>query len=432
MSLRRPVFLKQPWPALALGFCLALPSLPLRAAEAPRANPAAITTLAEALAQAWPRHPAARSASAAQALMAQQSEAAERWLAAPPSLQLSRRSDGWGGSSQGLREDEAALELPLRWPGERQAERRSAEAQGQHWSRAQAAARWALSGELREAWWALRLAATEQTAAEQQLANLQALRADVQRRLKAGDLARLDLNQALSAEQSAQAAWAEAQAARAAAQSNWALLVGSASTCPESLDSGFDPASAEVPTDAAAATSTPEHPALSLLQARSALLSAQLARARAGSYAGPTVGLALLRERGSSLEPAANSARLTLRLPLGRQPELDLQAAQLATERAELEAELARFQERQAAAIVQARQQLQRSAEQAARAESRLALAADSLSLQRHAFSLGAIDLPTRLRAEAEQAQAQLALARARIEQQRSASRLNQTLGLMP
>ncbi|MEJ6007833.1 TolC family protein [Paucibacter sp. AS339] len=430
MSLRRPVFLKQPWPALALGFCLALPGLPLRAAEAPAAtaNQATINTLAEALAQAWPRHPAARSASAAQALIAQQNEAADRWLAAPPSLQLSRRSDGWGGAAQGLREDEAALELPLRWPGERQAERRSAEAQGQQWSRAQAAARWTLSGELREAWWALRLAATEQTAAEQQLANLQALRADVERRLKAGDLARLDLNQALSAEQTAQAALAEAQAARAAAQSAWALLVGSASTSPEPLDSTFDPASAEAP----AATSTQEHPALSLLQARYALLSAQLARAQAGSYAGPTVGLALLRERGSSLEPAANSARLTLRLPLGRQPEAGLQAAQLAAERAELEAEIARFSDAQAAAIAQARQQMARSAEQAALAQSRQALAADSLGLQRRAFSLGAIDLPTRLRAEADKAQAELALARARIEQQRSASRLSQALGLTP
>lgn len=429
MSLRRPVFLKQPWPALALGFCLALPSLPLRAADAPAApaataNQAAINTLAEALAQAWPRHPAARSASAAQALIAQQNEAAERWLAAPPSLQLSRRSDGWGGAAQGLREDEAALELPLRWPGERQAERRSAEAQGQQWSRAQAAARWSLSGELREAWWALRLATTEQTAAEQQLTNLQALRADVERRLKAGDLARLDLNQALSAEQSAQAALAEAQAVKAAAQSAWVLLVGSASTGPESPDSAFDPASAESPSQ--------EHPALSLLQARHALLSAQLARARAGSYAGPTLGLALLRERGSSLEPAANSARLTLRLPLGRQPEAGLQAAQLAAERAELEAEIALFSERQAAAIALARQQAERSAEQAALAQSRQALAADSLGLQRRAFSLGAIDLPTRLRAEADKAQAELALARARIEQERSASRLSQAQGLTP
>jgi cobalt-zinc-cadmium efflux system outer membrane protein len=171
---------------------------------------------------------------------------------------------------------------------------------------------------------------------------------------------------------------------------------------------------------------------LSLLQARYALLSAQLARARAGSYAGPTVGLALLRERGSSLEPAANSARLTLRLPLGRQPEAGLQAAQLAAERAELEAEIALFSERQAAAIAQAQQQMARSAEQAALAQSRQALAADSLGLQRRAFSLGAIDLPTRLRAEADKAQAELALARARIEQERSASRLSQAQGLTP
>jgi len=138
MSFRRPVLSTnpRPWPALVLGLvCLDLSSLPVQAAESEKnptsTSPAVISSLEQALELAWPRHPAARTASSAQALITQQNEAAERWLAAPPSLQLSHRSDAWSGGSQGSRENEAALELPLRWPAERQAERRSAEAQGQ-------------------------------------------------------------------------------------------------------------------------------------------------------------------------------------------------------------------------------------------------------------------------------------------------------------
>jgi cobalt-zinc-cadmium efflux system outer membrane protein len=74
------------------------------------------------------------------------------------------------------------------------------------------AQRWRLAGEVREAYWQARLAATELEVARRKVGESVALAADVERRLKAGDLARSDLNQARVVEQLARATNAETRA----------------------------------------------------------------------------------------------------------------------------------------------------------------------------------------------------------------------------
>ncbi|MCZ7563763.1 MAG: TolC family protein [Burkholderiales bacterium] len=65
-------------------------------------------------------------------------------------------------------------------------------------------------------------------------------------------------------------------------------------------------------------------------------------------------------------------------------------------------------------------------------AAARFELAAETQQLIARAFTLGEIDLVSRLRAENERFDAELGLTRAEVERARAVSRLNQAVGVMP
>ncbi|MCY7316749.1 MAG: TolC family protein [Rubrivivax sp.] len=377
---------------------------------------------ADAFAAAWARHPAARSAGAARDAVALQQSAAARLLPEPASLGLGYRADKPYGSSQGARETEAEIALPLWLPGQRAALRRAADAGALQLERRLQAQRWQLAGELRELWWEARLKGAEADLAAQQLAAASALAADVERRVKAGDMARLDLNQAQSAQQAARIVSAQAIALRQASLRQWLTLTGLQAL----------PAAAERAVDHDSAAPAMTHPALGLLQARAALASASADKARAGRYASPELGLTVTRDRSVAAEPYARSARIGLRIPLGSNSGADIDALQALTDKAEAEAEWAQEASRLAAAQAQARQDLQLHSDAVQLVQERLRLADDTLALQQRAFQLGHIDLPTRLQAQTERVDAELQAARAAVELQRAASRLNQALGVVP
>jgi outer membrane protein, heavy metal efflux system len=414
-------------------------ALSCAAAQSPALE--ATPSFADALAAAWAKHPASRGASFARDAASAQQTAATRLMPEPGSLGLGYRADKPVGSGQGARETEAELALPLWRPGQRDAVRGAADATALLVERRLQAQRWQLAGELREAWWDARLARSDAALAEQQLQAASALAADVERRVRAGDLARVDLNQSLSAEHAARMALGQAQALQTNSLRHWTTLTGlhALPAQPELAEGtagpGADPLPPlplSLPPPALQSVQPSSHPALAALQARSALAAATASKARAGRYASPELTLTMTRDRGASLDPYGRSARIALRLPLGSNSGADSDVLQALGERAELEAELAQETQRLAAAQAQAQQDRAQRAEQRHLAEERLRLADDTLALQQRAFQLGHIDLATRLRAQAERADAQVQAARAGIEQQRAASRLNQTLGLLP
>lgn len=378
--------------------------------------PLSAATLKDALDHAWAAQVPARSARAAQ-FDAQQA-AARAWLPEPPTLTLSGRSDRIDRNS-GLREWEAEVGVPLWLWGQR--DRAGAVAQGEREAgiRGFAHQRWLLAGELREAWWEVRLAQAELEAAELKVTEAGRLEADVARRLKAGALAPLDLNLARSTVAQANSERLRAQAALARVQGQFQALSRGAPL----------PDQDELPATQAA---TEQHPQLMSLVAKAAAAQARLSQAGGDTRNNPELALTLTRERANDGEPYQNLAKVALKIPFGssarNQPRISAANADL------IEAQIAldSAQRKLAADVAANRAELEQTSAAATLQQQRLQLAGQSFAWVEKAFQAGQIDLPALIRAETELADARLQTARARTEAARAISRYNQTVGILP
>ncbi|MDP3841571.1 MAG: TolC family protein [Oxalobacteraceae bacterium] len=378
--------------------------------------PLSAATLKDTLDQAWAAQAPAQSARAAQ-FDAQQA-AARAWLPEPPTLTLSGRSDQIDRNS-GLREWEAEVGVPLWLWGQR--DRAGAVAHGEREAGIQGFAhqRWLLAGELREAWWEVRLAQAELDAAELKVTEAGRLEADVARRLKAGALAPLDLNLARSSVAQAGSERLRAQATLARARSQFQALSRAAPL----------PDQDELPGTEVAAE---QHPQLMNLVAKASAAQARLGQAGGDTRNNPELALTLSRERGNDGEPYQNLAKVAIKIPLGsparNQPRISAASAELTDAQIALDG----AQRRLAADVAASRAELDQTSAAATLQQQRLQLAGQSFSWVEQAFQAGQLDLPALIRAETELADARLQAARARIEAARAVSRYNQTVGILP
>lgn len=245
---------------------------------------------------------------------------------------------------------------------------------------------------------------------------MQAVSTDTDRRVKAGESARVDALRAQSALSEARAAQAAAEGDLARALANWRALTGMAQ--PASLDEAAGPEGA--------------HPVVQAAETQARAARSKLEVAEADRRDPMEVGVGLIRERPGGGAPTESAVRLSLRVPLGG----DIRnGARIAAARAELDA---------AEAELDAARRQAASERDAATAELEAARRSERLALERERFAreaqvliakshrLGETDLPTRLRADAERFEAELARARAAIEARRALSKLNQANGAMP
>jgi len=312
------------------------------------------------------------------------------------------------------------MSLPVWGPGTRDAAQALAQAESEQFYFGLRAQRWRLAGEVREAYWQARLAVTELELARRKVEEAVALAADVERRLKAGDLARSDHNQARVVEQLARAVLAETRSRVYRGAQTFFVLTG-LKTLPEVAEP--------------VAESYPEldaHPQLEAAGRATATARAKLGQATTATRDPPEIEVGMRRERSALGESYANSVILGIKLPFGtdsrNRPRITAANAEL------IEADAALVLERQKLAtdIDGATVELEQAREIESLAAERFRLAADTQALFAKAFALGELDLPARLRAENERFDAELALARARIEVGRAISRLNQARGLLP
>lgn len=375
-------------------------------------------TLRTAVEAAWQRNglPQLEDARRDEALARR--EAAASWTPEPPSLSLSHRSDRFN-RNDGQRELEVELDVPLWLPGARGAARAVAEAENGTQQAELAETRLKLAGEVREALWALRLAHNEVDAGQRRVADAEALAMDVERRVQAGDLARVDANTAQAAVQLARSELAAAQSAMRREQRLFKALTG----LPDAPDGHESPATAPA-ADA--------HPELQAGQRRAELARQRLHEAATVTRDAPELTLGITRERGETGERYTNTTMVGIRIPFGTDARNRPQITAANAERIEAESGAAVARERLLAEADAARDELELARRAEGFAAERARLAADTRQLLAKAFTLGQIDLPTRLRAETEHYDAELALGRARLETGRAASRLNQAYGLLP
>ena len=379
-------------------------------------------TLKHAFEAAWARQPEARAAGARRDAVGARRQTADSWLAEPPSLDVSYKTDQLN-RDQGSREYEAGLAMPLWLPGERAGQRALAEVEGAALERQLEAVRLRTAGEVREAWWSLALARIDLETAEARRQNAERLAADVARRVKAGDLSRADGHQADAAVAGAVAEVARSRGALAEAVKRLRSLTGGA------VQGSISDATESTPTQVNAGVA---HPLLKELDAR--VETARAARALAGvqNRANPELRLAATRDRADAGAAWSNTLTLGVRIPFGSDSRQRARVATATAEEAEVEARLAVEQERIAAETDAARQGEEAARARLAATEQRARLANESRGFFEKSFRLGETDLPTRLRIEAEAAEAEREAARARVELAASISALRQALGLLP
>jgi cobalt-zinc-cadmium efflux system outer membrane protein len=379
-------------------------------------------TLKQAFEAAWARQPEARAAGARRDTIGARRQTAESWLAEPPSLDVSYKTDQLN-RDQGSREYEAGLAMPLWLPGERAGQRALAEVEGAALEGQLEAVRLRTAGEVREAWWSLALARIDLEAAEARRQNAERLAADVARRVKAGDLSRADGHQADAAVAGAVAEVARSRGALAEAAKRLRSLTGGA--VKGSISDATE--STPIPSQCGGRPS-----ALEGLAAR--VETARAARNLAGvqSRANPELRLAATRDRADAGDAWSNTLTLGVRIPFGSDSRQRARVATATAEEAEVEARLAVEQERIAAETDAARQGEEAARARLAATEQRARLANESRGFFEKSFRLGETDLPTRLRIEAEAAEAEREAARARVELAASISALRQALGLLP
>jgi outer membrane protein TolC len=382
-------------------------------------QPVCAVSLRAALDQAWGTSPQAQTLEAKRAESDAQTVAANSLLPGAPAVILSHRGNQLTNNT-GLNEWEAGIALPIWLPGQRDARQRQAHAGKDGLEASMRALRLKLAGELREAIWQVR-----QTQAQIQLDEVRAqtakkLAEDVARRVRAGELAKTDLNLAQNEWRTAQAAILLSRTQLFQAQQAYSTLTGM-TALPDDISESALPK--PLPDD---------HPLLE--EARKAIETAQAQVRLAGESRrdNPELELGMRRERSSLNDPYADSVIIALRLPLStdaRNRPL-ISAAQTALANAQSEYNRTRltleFQIRQTEQSLQATDQLLELAQQ------QRAAAQENLGLIQTSFDLGETDLFTLLRARAAAFEAGQAYNQQETTQALSRARLNQAQGVLP
>lgn len=184
-----------------------------------------VPTLQHAFEMAWQRSPAAQALASRLAQSRAEAEVAAAWTPAPPKVTLSRLTGRFGGGSD-AQEWEAELGVPLWLPGQHDAQRSVASAQASQLDLQTRAQKLELAASVREAWWKLATAMNVADLADGKASSARSLLEDVDRRWRAGDLARTDANIARAEAQAAEADAVEAKRELRATQSAWRALTG--------------------------------------------------------------------------------------------------------------------------------------------------------------------------------------------------------------
>lgn len=377
-------------------------------------------TLSAALEQAWSRHPQALAFSAREAEAQARMDVAAGLTPTPPSLSLSNVSDRLNADT-GQDAWELELAVPLWLPGQRAAQAQEAGRAADELTARRNALRLQLAGELREAWWALDSARQALALATQREAAARALEADVARRFKLGELARVDANLAQNERLAAEGETLEAESAWRLAEQTYRALTGADA-----------PAQLAEETAATRPEAGVDHPQLAAAQTLAQLAQARLKVAEQTRRDAPELALRVERERGDVNAPYAQTVGIKLTVPFsfGARVRQDSSAAQAESLQAEGEWTLA--QQRVTQETAHARWALDAAQLQLDKAQERRRVTADSLRLAEKAFALGESDLSTLLRARQALREADVFFNRQHIARLAGVSRLNQSLGVMP
>ena len=379
------------------------------------------TTLATAVEAAWSRAVASAEAAGISRQAAAEKQASSALWAAPPSVELSHRNDRLQ-SNNGARETEVALAVPLWLPGQKSAKQQAADSLSSLSQLSETEGKLRVAEVVRELHWQIAELQASQSLSKQQTSTFAAIASDVDKRVKAGDLARADALAAKGELLSAQAAQSQAETQLEAAKRQWTALTGLAQT----PDATF--ASAESPSPRQLA----EHPELLRAEQQVDLARKRLDLVAKSNRSAPELITKFRQDIPGHGQGSAYSLGLAVRIPFGTDDRnAPLQAAALTeldiAQRKEqvLRAQLSARMESAKAAAAASQLQLQTEREKAS-------LLNERAKLIRASFNAGETSLPELLRAAIAAAQADYSAARQEAAFGLARARLQQAYGQLP
>lgn len=373
-------------------------------------------TLHEALESAWNKQPAQRAQKARLSEFEAKRQATTNLTPQPASISLGQRTDQIG-SNVGQRQTDIEFSAPLWLPGQRNSQRAVVEAETSRFSATQINAKWRLAGEIRDLWWTTRLAQSENDLANQRVLSAQKLLSDVERRVKAGYLAKVDANRVNVELQTASITLKDAEAQAFRALQQYTALTG-LTDLPQESETVSQQVSKNHPQKLAAQS-------LALAQKRLDLI-------RSTPRDAPELSLGLTHQKDISNDPYNNSVSLKFKIPFASDAANQQRLASAQADHEEADAEQGLENARIEAEISSARFDLDQANASVAIAELRFNTALETQQLLDRSFSLGESDLPTRLLAEAARFEAERSLIKAHLEAGRAISKVNQALGVLP
>lgn len=410
-----------PWSVCA-GLSLILSLIPSSVQAASGTTGAPLRQLFEA---AWSRQPEARSLNSHQEAAQAQRAVADGWLAGPPALEFSTKGDQLDGND-GAQEHIAGVSAPIWLPGERASTGAVADAHRQAVQSRMRAAQLRTAGLLRADYWQWQRAILESQLAAERVKKARQLAADVARRVRAGDLSRLDQHQAEALAAQAEMDQQNTKTQLMAASQQLRSLTG---RLPES--SGRPELNPEpLPPDFN--LQEVRHPSLQSLADQAQIAQSNAALTRIQTRANPEVSFSATRERDDRNEHYQGSLTLGIRIPLGSDSRNRARQALAQADAIEAETQWELARERASAERESALQRFEIARQQQQLAAQRNQLVQESLGFIEKSFRLGETDLPNRLRAEREAIEAQQQAALAKLELAAATSGLRQALGLLP
>lgn len=379
------------------------------------------TTLASAVEGAWSRAVASAEAAGISRQATAEKKASSALWAAPPSVELGHRNDRLQ-SNNGVRETEVALAVPLWLPGQKSAKQQAADSLSSLSHLSETEGKLRVAEVVRELHWQIAELQANKSLSKEQTSTFAAIASDVDKRVKAGDLARADALAAKGELLSAQAAQSQAETQLEAAKRQWTALTGLAQT----PDATF--ASVESPSPRQLA----EHPELLRAEQQVDLARKRLDLIAKSNRSAPELITKFRQDMPSHGQGSAYSLGLAVRIPFGTDDRnAPLQAAALT------ELDIAQRKEQVLRAQLSARMESAKAAAEASQLQlqterEKASLLNERAKLIRASFNAGETSLPELLRAASAAAQADYSAARQEAAFGLARARLQQAYGQLP
>lgn len=420
IRLNTPLSSVLPQTALLLSATLLLlPSLFFGAAMAQPAKVKPAVTMHQAVNAALARHPMRSLPDSKKSLGAAYRTQADSVFAADPSYNLSYRSDQLN-AADGYREFEGSLDFPLWQKGQKSSRRRLAASIEQDARTDQQLLRWQVAGEVLERAWSLRMANMEVAQAKARLQAVKQLQNDIDRRVRAGELARTDLLLAEQNSAEAQTNLLTAIHSQQAAQTSWLAYTGYSAL----------PLDLEKVTTGGSNNQPAAHPLLQAANSRLNSAKAGREEVRTQRRENSTLSLYAKRDRGSDREPFGNSLGIGISVPFGVKAHAMPRLAEANSAVAEAAAEHALQKQQLENEITLAKQAVDAAARAFEQARKQQGLAQQRWKLTRRAFDLGEESLYPLILARQQADQQAYNEQKSRLELGLAKARLQHKLGV--